>query len=204
MVPLVLAVLFAVGLSAMSCATSPPCYAIRPGLVVAIAESMDTYEAPKQLRNWEQRVPIRMRLRKLIYGPSPGTEFTLLWFAANSLRAGEVIYIEEAGTPLRAKSCGETGQTWAGSVKRQQFFQELAAGQHQETYVRIGFQQATHSAIRLTGPTGTIENKTDARGLAEWRNIPPGHYTVHPARGRQNPTFQLLPGACRQVLFDPK
>ena len=165
---------------------------------------MDTYEAPKQLRNWEHRVPIRMRLRKLIYGPSPGTEFTLLWFAEYSLRAGEILYIEESSTPLRATSCGQTDTVTANSDSRQQFFQELAAGQHQETYVRIGFQEAPNSAIRLTGPNGTSENKTDARGLAEWRNIPPGHYTVHPARGRQNPTFQLLPGACRQVLFDPK
>ncbi len=212
MVPLVLSVLFAVGLSAMTCATSPPCYAVRPGLVVAIAESMDTYEAPKQLRNWEQRVPIRMRLRKLIYGPSPGAEFTLQWFASNSLRAGELIYIEESNFPLRARDCGQTTNVSGSTHTRQQFFQELAAGKHEETYVRIAFRTGAHNAIRLTGPNGTIENIFDARGVTEWRNLPPGRYAVHPARSgftldernESNPTFQLLPGTCVQFLFDPK
>ena len=211
MVRPVLAILSAAGLSAMSCATSPPCYAIRQGLVVAIAESVDAYEAPKQSRNWE-RVPIRMRLRKRIYGPSPGAEFTLHWFASASLRAGELIYIEESATPLRATSCGHTDSVSAINAKRQQFFQERARGQHHETYVRVGFQQAPNSAIRLSGPNGTLETQTDARGLAEWRNLPPGRYTVHPARSgftldlRREPTpeIQLLPGACALVLFDAK
>lgn len=179
-------------------------YAVRPGLVVAIAESLDSYDAPNHLRNREQRVPIRMRLRTLIYGLSPSAEFTLHWFAADSLRAGEMIHIEESATPLRATSCGHTGAVSANNANRRQFFQELGRGQHQETYVRVGFQQAPNSAIRLTGPNGTIENIFDARGLAEWRNLPPGRHTVHPACGRQNPTVQLLPGTCVQFLFDPK
>lgn len=203
MVRLVLAVLFAAGLSAMSCATSPPCYAIRPGLVVAIAESVDTYEAPKQSRNWE-RVPIRMRLRTLIYGPSPGAEFTFHWFASDSLRAGEMIYIEESATPLRATSCGHTDSVSAINANRQQFFQELARGQHQQTYVRVGLSLTPNSTVRLSGPNGTLETQTDARGLAEWRNVPPGRYTLHPARRRQHPTFQLLPGACAQFLYEPE
>lgn len=212
MVRPVLAVLFASGLSARTCATSPPCYAVRPGLVVAIAESLGAYGAPKQLRNREQRVPIRMRLRTLIYGPSPGAEFTLHWFASASLRAGEMIYIEESTTPLRATSCGPTDAVSANNTERQQFFQELIRGQHQETYVRVGFPKAPNSAIRLSCPNGTLETQTDARGLAEWRNLPPGRYTVHPARSgftldlRREPTpeIQLLPGACALVLFDAK
>jgi hypothetical protein len=78
--------------------------------------------------------------------------------------------------------------------------------------VRIAFRTGAHSAIRLSGPNETIENVFDARGVTEWRNLPPGRYTVHPARSgftldernESNPTFQLLPGACVQFLFDPK
>ena len=196
----------------MSCAVFPPCYAVRPGLVVAIAETVDPYEAPKHRLPAQQRVPIRMRLRKLIYGHSPGQEFTLQWFGEVSLRAGELIYIEESNAPLRARACGPTDSVSANTPTRQQFFQELAAGKHQGTYVRIAFRTGAHSAIRLSGPNGTIENLFDARGLTEWRNLPPGRYTVHPARSgftldernESNPIFQLLPGACVQFLFDPK
>ena len=196
----------------MSCAVFPPCHAVRPGLVVAIAEAVDDYTAPDQPPNPTQQVPIRMRLRKLIYGHSPGQEFTLQWFAEVSLRAGELIYIEESNAPLRARACGQTDRVSANTATRQKFFQELAAGKHQGTYVRIAFRTAAHSAIRLTGPNGTIEKIFDARGVTEWRNLPPGRYTVHPARSgftldernESNPVFQLLPGACVQFLFDPK
>ncbi len=122
----------------MSCAVFPPCHAVRPGLVVAIAEAVDDYTAPDQPPNPTQQVPIRMRLRKLIYGHSPGQEFTLQWFAEVSLRAGELIYIEESNAPLRTRACGQTDSVSANTATRQKFFQELAAGKHQGTYVRIG------------------------------------------------------------------
>lgn len=199
-------------MTAMSCAVFPPCYAVRPGLVVAIAEAVDGYTAPEQPLNPTLQVPIRMRLRKLIHGASPGDEFTLYWFAESGLRAGELVYIEGATTPLRTTYCGHTGLVGRVNEGRRQFFQELAAGKHRDTYVRIAFRTGAHSAIRLTGPNGTIENLFDARGLTEWRNLPPGRYTVHPARSgftldernESNPTYQLLPGACVQFLFDPK
>lgn len=196
----------------MSCAVFPPCYAVRPGLVVVIAESIDGYTAREQTHNPTLRVPIRMRLRTLIHGASPGDEFALHWFADSSLRAGELVYIEEARTPLRASACGHTGPVGSVNESRRQFFQELAAGTQRDTHVRIAFRTGAHSAIRLTGPNGTIENIFDARGVTEWRNLPPGRYTVHPARSgftldernESNPVFQLLPGACVQFLFDPK
>jgi hypothetical protein len=194
------------------CGTQPPCYAVAPGLVVAIAESLEDYDAPKYQRRTIPRKPIRMRLCELVYGPSPGAEFTFEWWGEYSLHKGQLVYIEETVTLLRASNCGQTELDTHMPVARKKYFQELTAGQHQETYVRIGFQQAPISAIRLSGPNGVIEQYTDARGLIEWHNLPPGRYTVHTARSGQTmndrseaaPVIHLLPGSCALVLFEPK
>ena len=94
---LALALLTAAGVWATSCSVLPPCASLRPGLTVALAEVLEDHPASSS-------APIRLKLRTLAYGPSPGAEFTYPAAESEEVRTGDLYYIE-GSIPFQRGPC---------------------------------------------------------------------------------------------------
>lgn len=202
-----------------SCGILPPCYAVTPGLTVVLAEALETRIAEQDSRNeFELKlVPVRMKLRMLIYGKSPGEEFTFQVAATHAVRAGDRFYIEaNSASDYRVSSCcisGSNDEQTHGS--RVQYFRELSAGQHRETSLQIHVREQIHGglegvSIGLSSPSDSRAGETDNEGRAEWKDLLPGRYNllatkqdyllVEPAEALA--AVEIVAGACLQRFIN--
>ncbi len=214
---LVLGLLFTLPAWATSCGILPPCEEISPGMGVFLAVAAETRLAGPATPEIDQLVPIRMKLQTKIYGKSPGAEFTWETWNSQDVHIGDVFYIaEDLGKPLRASICGISGRfSESLHAERMQFFQELAAGKHRETSIRLLVNDQLSEKLpnvraTLSGSSGTFTRQTAADGLAEWKGLPSGRYSLSIERkdyAVQDPARSLAPvelaaGAClRRFIY---
>lgn len=199
-----LALLFAATTWATSCSTLPPCTALAPDLTVAIAEILET-----PLPAGDAPVPVRMRLKTLIYGRSPGAEFTFLLRSSSNLPIGSLFYIESR-QPLQTEICGLSGPYNARQHnERIRVFRKLAAAPAQKAAFHV--HASGRLSNSLSGVHLTLRNRSDVRhkttdieGNARWRGLPPDRYTLsasHTDLQVEDPeqtldSFDILPGSC--------
>jgi hypothetical protein len=156
---------------------------------VLLAEAAETRLAdPAERREWHL-MPVRMKLRTLLYGKSPGDEFTWMASAVSNVRAGDMFYIEASSSEdFRFKICGISGKYYESShAPRVKYFREFSAGEHQESSFRLNVNDSSYERLRgvavvLTGSSGSHKVETDARGQAEWKALPPGRYDISLAK----------------------
>ena len=201
----VFALIFATTTWATTCGIPPPCEALAPDLTVVLAEAIET-QLPGD-ESGELR-PVRMKLRTLLYGRSPGTEFIWHAWPAAKIHPGDLFYLEEsAQSNFRAQLCGVSShyiESFHG--KRVKFFRELAAGEHTQASLRLFAQD--HSSehlpgvtVRLANPARRFETITNTKGEAALDTIPPGHYAVtltktHFSIKEAPAAVDIVPGAC--------
>lgn len=201
----VLALLFAATIWATTCATPPPCEVLAPDLTVVLAEAIETQlpgDGSGDLR------PVRMKLRTLLYGRSPGTEF--IWHAspAAKIHPGDLFYLEEsAQSNFRAQLCGVSSH-YIESFHRERvkFFRELAAGEHTQASLRLFAQDHRYEhlpgvTVHLANPARRFETITGTKGEAALDTIPPGRYTMtltktHFSIKEAPGAIDIVPGAC--------
>lgn len=182
---LLAALIFAVNAWPTTCATPPPCSVITPGLTVLLAEAAETRLAdPAENRDW-MLVPVHMKLRTLLYGKSPGREFTFHASAVNNIRAGDVFYVEAASLKdFRFRVCGISGPYDENAhAPRVKYFREFSEGKHREASLLIGAIDHQHRAlpgveVHLFSRSAIMNIQTNARGRAEWKSLPPGRYRI--------------------------
>jgi hypothetical protein len=199
-----LALFFAAATWATTCSTPPPCGVLAPDLTVAIAEILET-----PLPAGDSHVPVRMRLKTLIYGRSPGAEFTFLLPSSYNLPIGSVFYIESR-QPLQTEVCGLSGPYNARQKdERIRVFRKLAAAPAQKAAFHV--HASGRLSNSLSGVHLTLRNRSDIRhkttdieGNAHWRGLPPGRYTLstsHSDLQAEDPELTLapvdiIPGSC--------
>jgi hypothetical protein len=201
------ALLFATTTWALTCGTPPPCSALTPDLTVLLAEAMETH---LPVQDSGKLHPVRMKLRTLLYGRSPGAEFVWYAWPSAKIHPGDVFYLEEnAQSNFRAQLCGVSGGYYEPEHgERVKFFRELAAGEHTQATLRV--HASDHNSARIPGVSMLLANAarrldstTNTRGEAAWDAIPPGryaltiskqHFSIKEAPG----AIEVVPGACLQ------
>lgn len=195
-----------------SCGILPPCAAVRPGLTVVLAEALESRLAvPGDDKNYSVH-PIRMKLRTLVYGRSPGAEFVWNGWESQDVHAGDLFYLEATAGDFRAGICGISGPfSEQLHPERVTFFRQLASGKPQHASFRLRVDDAQTGP--LTGATATlataaerVQARPDGNGSLFWPELQPGSYRLKVER--QHYTLQeepklpepitLLAGACGQ------
>lgn len=207
----VFALILATSTWATTCSTPPPCEALAPDLTVVLAEALETQLPGDESGDLR---PVRMKLRTLLYGRSPGPEF--IWHAspAAKIHPGDLFYLEEsAQSNFRVQLCGfSTRYIESFHGERVKFFRELAAGEHTQASLRVhtrdhNYEPLPGVTVLLVNAAKRFESNTDAKGEAAWEAIPPGRYTMtltkpHFSIKEAPSTIDVVPGACLQRAAD--
>lgn len=195
-----------------SCGILPPCAAVKPGLTVVLAEATETRLAVSGDDENHRLHPIRMKLRTLVYGKSPGDEFVWHGWESQDVHAGDLFYLEAAAGNFLAQVCGVSGPFSERFHRdRISFFRQLASGEPQHASFRLRVDDA------LTGPLNgatailataaeRFQARPDGKGSLFWPELKPGtyrltaerqHYTLQ-EETKLPETITLLAGACGQ------